>query len=84
MAFDYDILFTPNGTVLPIGAGAAADGMIMLWHRDYTKLKNAAVNTPLILTNSAPRTFDLSPFQNGGEQQIVAIIETNVCNNRVA
>ncbi len=77
-ALDYDILFTPNGHVLPIGAGAQADGAIYLWHRDYTKLKNAAVNAPLIVTNVGPgpaftRTYDLSQFQNGGEQQIVAI-----------
>lgn len=75
---DIDILFTPSGNVLPIGAGAQADGAIYLWHRDYTKLKNAAVNAPLIVTNVGPgpaftRTYDLSQFQNGGEQQIVAI-----------
>ncbi len=75
---DIDILFTPNGHVLPSGAGAQADGAIYLWHRDYTKLKNAAVNAPLIVTNVGPgpaftRTYDLSQFQNGGEQQIVAI-----------
>ena len=77
---DIDILFTPNGHVLPIGAGAQADGAIYLWHRDYTKLRNAPNgNNPLVITN-AIRTapfpapiYDLSQFQNGGEQQIVAI-----------
>lgn len=76
---DIDILFTPNGHVLPIGAGAQADGAIYLWHRDYTKLRNAPNgNNPLVVTNVGPgptftRTYDLSQFQNGGEQQLVAI-----------
>ena len=76
---DLDILFTPSGHVLPIGAGAQADGTIFLWHRDYTKLRNAPNgNYPLVVTNVGPgptftRTCDLFQFQNGGEQQIVAI-----------
>jgi prepilin-type N-terminal cleavage/methylation domain-containing protein len=77
----YDILFAPNGNVLPVGAGAQADGMIFLWHRDYTKLRNNAPNGnfSLVITNNpfvAPfpvPVYDMYPFQNGGEQQIVAI-----------
>jgi prepilin-type N-terminal cleavage/methylation domain-containing protein len=80
-AGDYDILFAPNGNVLPMGAGAATDGMIFLWHRDYTKLRSyAGGNNALIITNNpfvgspAPQPqYDMFPFQNGGEQQIVAI-----------
>lgn len=74
---DYDILFTPSGTVVPLSAGARADGQIFLWHRDYTKIRD--LPSPLIITNSAftapfpAPTYDMSPFQNGGEQQIVAI-----------
>ena len=71
---DYDILFTPTGTVLPFGAGASTDGQIFLWHRDYTKLKNAPNgNNALVVTNLAPRTYDMNPFQNGGVQQLVSI-----------
>jgi len=70
---DYDILFAPNGNALPVGAGAFADGTIFLWHRDYTKLRNQAQNAALIVTNAAPRTYEMYPFQQGGEQQIVAI-----------
>ena len=71
---DYDILFTPTGTVLPFSAGAATDGQIFLWHRDYTKLRNAPNgNNALVVTGVAPVTYDMYPFQNGGVQQLVAI-----------
>ena len=77
---DYDILFTPTGTVLPFGAGAGTDGQILLWHRDYTKLKNAPNgNNALVITNPIrtapfpPPIYDMNPFQNGGVQQLVSI-----------
>jgi len=70
---DYDILFTPTGHVMPYGAGATTD-QIFLWHRDYTKLKNAPNgNNALVVTNLAPVTYDMYPFQNGGVQQLVFI-----------
>jgi prepilin-type N-terminal cleavage/methylation domain-containing protein len=72
---DLDLLFTPNGHVMPIGAGAQVDGQIFLWHRDYTKLKNApnGSNALVVTSLGPPATFDMYPFQNGGVQQIVAI-----------
>jgi len=75
-AADYDILFAPNGTVVPVGAGAGADGQIYLWHRDYTKIRG--LRSPLTITSIGPgptfiKTYDMTPFQQGGEQQIVAI-----------
>jgi len=75
---DYDILFAPNGNVLPVAAGLR--DTIYLWHRDYTKLRNNAPNgnNALVVTNNGPfppnqKQYDMYPFQNGGEQQIVAI-----------
>jgi hypothetical protein len=66
---DYDILFAPNGQVLNRGAGASVQGQIFLWVRDYTKAAN-----PLVVLNAGPPlTYDLVPFQGGGEQQLVAL-----------
>jgi type II secretory pathway pseudopilin PulG len=64
---DYDILFTPMGHVAPYSAGAAG-GTIFLWVRDYTKTPS-----PLVVQNASPLTLDMTPFQNGGEQQILAL-----------
>lgn len=77
---DYDILFSPTGQVVPVGAGAGVDGAIYLWVRDYTKLRNAPNgNNALVVTNAVssapfpPRVYDRYPFEYGGVQQIVAI-----------
>lgn len=69
---DVDILFTPSGHVVPMGGGTGIDGMILLWHRDYTKIPG--LGSPLtVLSAGPPVTFDLTPFQRGGEQQLVSI-----------
>jgi hypothetical protein len=60
---DLDILFTPSGHVVPMGAAAGIDGMIILWHRDYTKTQNTA----------SPLTYTLADYQQAGEQQLVSI-----------
>jgi prepilin-type N-terminal cleavage/methylation domain-containing protein len=75
---DLDILFSPSGIVVPIGVGAQTDGQILLWHRDYTKLRSAPNgNNPLVIVNSVnswpPPQYDTYPFQNGGVQQLVSI-----------
>lgn len=78
-ATDYDILFSPTGQVLPVGAAAGIDGQIFLWVRDYTKLRNAPNgNNALVVTNLGPgpaftRTYDRYPFEFGGVQQVVSI-----------
>ncbi|MDB5313845.1 MAG: hypothetical protein JWO38_8047 [Gemmataceae bacterium] len=55
-AQDYDILFGPNGQVLPTSGNGS--GQINLWVRDYTKGGGVAT---------------LASFQQGGEQQVVAL-----------
>ena len=66
---DADILFAPNGQVIPTNFTAGA-GQIFLWVRDFTKTP-----APLIQTSppSSPQTFFATPFQQGGEQQIVTL-----------
>lgn len=67
-----DILFTPSGHVVPMGGGWGQDGMIHLWHRDYTKIPG--LGRPLtVLSAGPPITYDMNPFNNGGEQQLVSI-----------
>ncbi|MFO0805543.1 MAG: prepilin-type N-terminal cleavage/methylation domain-containing protein [Gemmataceae bacterium] len=69
---DVDILFTPSGHVVPMGSVAGVDGMILLWHRDYTKIPG--LGSPLtVLSPGPPVTFDMTPFQRGGEQQLVSV-----------
>ncbi|MBX9585550.1 MAG: prepilin-type N-terminal cleavage/methylation domain-containing protein [Gemmataceae bacterium] len=61
---DYDILFAPNGEVLYRG-----EGQMYLWVRDYTKMADPTV----ITAAGPPARYDLTPFQVGGEQQVVAL-----------
>jgi prepilin-type N-terminal cleavage/methylation domain-containing protein len=58
---NYDILFAPNGQVLFPGG----TGQIFLWVRDYTKNGGKITGTP--------SPYPSANFDQGGEQQIVAL-----------
>jgi prepilin-type N-terminal cleavage/methylation domain-containing protein len=63
---DYEVMFAPNGQVLD----PDSSGQIYLWVRDYTKY---ATNPARVVTPGPPPTYDVAAFQQGGEQQLVAI-----------
>jgi len=66
---DYDIVFAPSGQVLSSFSAAGGSGQINLWVRDYTKV---ASMLPTV-TPPNPPVWSIAAFQNGGEQQIVAL-----------
>jgi hypothetical protein len=70
-AIDPEIMFTPSGQLIsPPNAG----GQLYLWVRDYTKF-----NGPLVVTAGSngtpvvPQVYNPVAFQQGGEQQVIAI-----------
>lgn len=68
---DFEIMFSQNGQVVY----PASSGTIYLWVRDYTKVVNVIPLTPNTAAPTAAFTYAPGPtqFQQGGEQQLVAI-----------
>ncbi len=67
---DPELMFAPNGQMIDPQVG----GQLYLWVRDYTKFNGALVLTPGSTNPTViPRVYNSAAFQQGGEQQLVAI-----------